>query len=77
MKYCDLCARRYGFPLTTHYHDDVKCELCGEMRNCNDSPTTDLLLCLEPLKEKVKQGEEARKMLDYFRSVVYDPDKKV
>lgn len=77
MKYCDPCALRYGFPLTIHFHDDVKCQLCGEVCNCNDSPTTDLLSCLEPLQKEVKRGEEARKMLDHFSSVVYDPDKKV
>lgn len=76
MKYCDQCANEYGFPITSHMHDNHTCELCGKQSDCNQASISELEPSLSDLKRVVQAGREAQKLLDKFYDCAYNQDKK-
>lgn len=52
MFYCDACADVRGWP-ETFFHSRGKCEVCGEVGICNDTPSKNL----PPLPDSPSQAE--------------------
>lgn len=48
MFYCDECAKPRGWPETI-FRSEGPCEICGESRLCNDTPSRHLPIPPAPL----------------------------